>query len=108
MTHLPAEMEHIRTPWLEIFWGLVQSGLFSSDAVGALRAVYVDKNSGCFSMEADIVFYFKPTAMCCENLTCFVDYVQTLSCILRNDLSASSYNLTATWYVLVGWGSRNF
>ncbi|XP_005018669.1 interleukin-21 receptor isoform X1 [Anas platyrhynchos] len=35
--------------------------------------------------------------MCCENLTCFVDYVQTLSCILRNDLSASSYNLTATW-----------
>ncbi|KAM6299407.1 interleukin-21 receptor [Aegotheles albertisi] len=34
---------------------------------------------------------------CCENLTCFVDYVQTLSCILRNDLGASSYNLTATW-----------
>ncbi|NWQ78301.1 IL21R protein, partial [Columbina picui] len=33
----------------------------------------------------------------CENLTCFVDYVQTLSCILRNDLGASSYNLTATW-----------
>ncbi|KAM9557858.1 interleukin-21 receptor isoform 1-T2 [Guaruba guarouba] len=33
----------------------------------------------------------------CENLTCFVDYVQTLSCVLRNDLSASSYNLTATW-----------
>nr|XP_021147607.1 interleukin-21 receptor isoform X2 [Columba livia] len=32
-----------------------------------------------------------------ENLTCFVDYVQTLSCILRNDLGASSYNLTATW-----------
>ncbi|NWV62474.1 IL21R protein, partial [Malurus elegans] len=35
--------------------------------------------------------------MCCENLTCFVDYVQTLSCILRNELGASSYNLTATW-----------
>ncbi|NXY17142.1 IL21R protein, partial [Atrichornis clamosus] len=35
--------------------------------------------------------------MCCENLTCFVDYVQTLSCILRNDLGAGSYNLTATW-----------
>ncbi|XP_064317338.1 interleukin-21 receptor isoform X2 [Phalacrocorax carbo] len=34
---------------------------------------------------------------CCENLTCFVDYVQTLSCSLRNDLGASSYNLTATW-----------
>ncbi|XP_061330136.1 LOW QUALITY PROTEIN: interleukin-21 receptor [Pezoporus flaviventris] len=34
---------------------------------------------------------------CCENLTCFVDYVQTLSCVLRNDLGASSYNLTATW-----------
>ncbi|NXX12297.1 IL21R protein, partial [Podargus strigoides] len=34
---------------------------------------------------------------CCENLTCFVDYVQTLSCILRNDLDASSFNLTATW-----------
>ncbi|NXG80665.1 IL21R protein, partial [Baryphthengus martii] len=34
---------------------------------------------------------------CCENLTCSVDYVQTLSCILRNDLGASSYNLTATW-----------
>ncbi|NXK19361.1 IL21R protein, partial [Arenaria interpres] len=34
---------------------------------------------------------------CHENLTCFVDYVQTLSCILRNDLGASSYNLTATW-----------
>ncbi|NXV80824.1 IL21R protein, partial [Atlantisia rogersi] len=33
----------------------------------------------------------------CENLTCFVDYVQTLSCILQNDLGASSYNLTATW-----------
>ncbi|NXG41171.1 IL21R protein, partial [Psilopogon haemacephalus] len=39
----------------------------------------------------------KLTATCCENLTCFVDYVQTLSCILRSDLSASSYNLTATW-----------
>ncbi|XP_071426796.1 interleukin-21 receptor isoform X4 [Pithys albifrons albifrons] len=35
--------------------------------------------------------------MCCENLTCFVDYIQTLSCILRNDLGAGSYNLTATW-----------
>ncbi|NXL84229.1 IL21R protein, partial [Alectura lathami] len=35
--------------------------------------------------------------MCHENLTCFVDYAQTLSCILRNDLAASSYNLTATW-----------
>ncbi|NXI38021.1 IL21R protein, partial [Galbula dea] len=35
--------------------------------------------------------------MCCENLTCFVDYVQTLSCILRNDLDTSSYNLTAMW-----------
>ncbi|NXK91923.1 IL21R protein, partial [Formicarius rufipectus] len=34
---------------------------------------------------------------CCENLTCFVDYVQTLSCILRSDLGAGSYNLTATW-----------
>ncbi|XP_074774924.1 interleukin-21 receptor isoform X1 [Athene noctua] len=34
---------------------------------------------------------------CCENLTCFVDYVQTLSCILRHDLGAGSYNLTATW-----------
>ncbi|XP_026715196.1 interleukin-21 receptor isoform X2 [Athene cunicularia] len=34
---------------------------------------------------------------CCENLTCFVDYVQTLSCILRHDLGARSYNLTATW-----------
>ncbi|XP_072734532.1 interleukin-21 receptor isoform X1 [Ciconia boyciana] len=39
---------------------------------------------------------FKYTT-CCENLTCFVDYVQTLSCILRNDLGAGSYNLTATW-----------
>ncbi|NWU94449.1 IL21R protein, partial [Upupa epops] len=35
---------------------------------------------------------------CDENLTCFVDYVQTLSCILRNDLGASSYHLTATWF----------
>ncbi|NXM74330.1 IL21R protein, partial [Serilophus lunatus] len=35
--------------------------------------------------------------MCCENLTCFVDYVQTLSCILRTDFGAGSYNLTATW-----------
>ncbi|KAM4765380.1 interleukin-21 receptor isoform 3-T5 [Cyanocitta cristata] len=35
--------------------------------------------------------------MCCENLTCFVDYVQTLSCILRNELDFGSYNLTATW-----------
>ncbi|KAM6407661.1 interleukin-21 receptor [Rhynochetos jubatus] len=34
---------------------------------------------------------------CCENLTCFVDYVQTLSCVLRNDWGAGSYNLTATW-----------
>uniref|UniRef100_A0A8C9F1I3 Uncharacterized protein n=1 Tax=Pavo cristatus TaxID=9049 RepID=A0A8C9F1I3_PAVCR len=34
---------------------------------------------------------------CHENLTCFVDYVQTLSCLLRNDLGASSYNITATW-----------
>ncbi|KFP89167.1 Interleukin-21 receptor, partial [Acanthisitta chloris] len=46
----------------------------------------------------DIVFSLsKPTAMCGENLTCFVDYVQTLSCVLRNDLGASPYNLTATW-----------
>ncbi|NXC35186.1 IL21R protein, partial [Campylorhamphus procurvoides] len=46
----------------------------------------------------DIVFSLsKPTAMCCENLTCFVDYVQTLSCTLRSDLGAGSYNLTATW-----------
>ncbi|NXU55257.1 IL21R protein, partial [Turnix velox] len=36
---------------------------------------------------------------CHENLTCFVDYVETLSCVLRNDLGASSYNLTAIWYV---------
>ncbi|XP_071617014.1 interleukin-21 receptor isoform X2 [Heliangelus exortis] len=35
---------------------------------------------------------------CCENLTCFVDYVKTLSCILRNDLGGSSYDLTATWF----------
>ncbi|NXC49676.1 IL21R protein, partial [Penelope pileata] len=35
--------------------------------------------------------------MCRENLTCYVDYVQTLSCILRNDLGARSYNVTATW-----------
>ncbi|NXJ60909.1 IL21R protein, partial [Rostratula benghalensis] len=34
---------------------------------------------------------------CHENLTCFVDYVQTLTCILRNDLGGASYNLTATW-----------
>uniref|UniRef100_A0A8C6ZKN6 Interleukin 21 receptor n=1 Tax=Nothoprocta perdicaria TaxID=30464 RepID=A0A8C6ZKN6_NOTPE len=34
-----------------------------------------------------------------ENLTCFVDYAQTLSCILKNDLGAGSYKLTATWYV---------
>ncbi|NWV33300.1 IL21R protein, partial [Grantiella picta] len=46
----------------------------------------------------DIVFSLsKPTVLCGENLTCFVDYVQTLSCILRNKLDASSYNLTATW-----------
>ncbi|NXI55360.1 IL21R protein, partial [Chloroceryle aenea] len=42
-------------------------------------------------------FLLLPYSTCCENLTCFVDYVQTLSCILRNDLGASSYNLTATW-----------
>ncbi|NWR47014.1 IL21R protein, partial [Regulus satrapa] len=48
--------------------------------------------------EADTVFSLsKPTAMCCERLTCFVDYVQTLSCVLREELAASSYNLTATW-----------
>ncbi|NXP41584.1 IL21R protein, partial [Leiothrix lutea] len=35
--------------------------------------------------------------MCFEGLTCFVDYVQTLSCILQDDLGAGSYNLTATW-----------
>nr|XP_030141037.1 interleukin-21 receptor isoform X3 [Taeniopygia guttata] len=35
--------------------------------------------------------------ICCENLTCFVDYVETLSCILRDELGAGSYNLTATW-----------
>ncbi|NWR87919.1 IL21R protein, partial [Furnarius figulus] len=46
----------------------------------------------------DIVFSLsKPTAMCCENLTCFVDYIQTLSCTLRSDLGTGSYNLTATW-----------
>ncbi|XP_052536153.1 interleukin-21 receptor isoform X3 [Tympanuchus pallidicinctus] len=49
-------------------------------------------------MEAGIVFSLsKPAAACRENLTCFVDYVQTLSCLLRNDLGASSYNITATW-----------
>ncbi|XP_069726713.1 interleukin-21 receptor isoform X2 [Phaenicophaeus curvirostris] len=42
-------------------------------------------------------FLFFQYTKCCENLTCFVDYVETLSCILRNDLGASSYNLTATW-----------
>ncbi|NXP75996.1 IL21R protein, partial [Ramphastos sulfuratus] len=51
-----------------------------------------------FTTKADIVFCLsKLTAACCENLTCFVDYVQTLSCVLRSDLGASSYNLTATW-----------
>ncbi|NXQ61780.1 IL21R protein, partial [Anthoscopus minutus] len=38
--------------------------------------------------------------MCCKSLTCFVDYVQTLSCILQDEqdeLGAGSYNLTATW-----------
>ncbi|NXE82957.1 IL21R protein, partial [Cochlearius cochlearius] len=46
----------------------------------------------------DIVFSLsKPTATCRENLTCFVDYVQTLSCILRSDSGTGSYNLTATW-----------
>ncbi|NXT20510.1 IL21R protein, partial [Syrrhaptes paradoxus] len=50
------------------------------------------------SMEVDTVFSLsKPTATCCENLTCFVDYVQTLSCILGNDWGASLYNVTATW-----------
>ncbi|NXX81725.1 IL21R protein, partial [Urocolius indicus] len=44
----------------------------------------------------------KPTATCQENLTCFVDYVQTLSCILSNDLGASSYNLIATWVLEEG------
>ncbi|NWJ08509.1 IL21R protein, partial [Crypturellus undulatus] len=39
----------------------------------------------------------KPTATHGENLTCFVDYVQTLSCILKNDPCAGSYTLTATW-----------
>ncbi|XP_008938415.1 PREDICTED: interleukin-21 receptor [Merops nubicus] len=42
-------------------------------------------------------FLLFPYTTCCENLTCFVDYVQTLSCILRNNLGSSSYNLTATW-----------
>ncbi|XP_053936422.1 interleukin-21 receptor isoform X2 [Cuculus canorus] len=42
-------------------------------------------------------FLFFQYTKCCENLTCFVDYVETLSCILRNDLGASLYNLTATW-----------
>ncbi|NXF73584.1 IL21R protein, partial [Sclerurus mexicanus] len=46
----------------------------------------------------DIVFSLsKPAAICCENLTCFVDYIHTLSCTLRSDLGAGSYNLTATW-----------
>ncbi|XP_039935400.1 interleukin-21 receptor isoform X2 [Hirundo rustica] len=35
--------------------------------------------------------------MCCESLTCFVDYVQTLSCIVQDESGAGSYNLTATW-----------
>nr|XP_009665314.1 PREDICTED: interleukin-21 receptor isoform X1 [Struthio camelus australis] len=49
-------------------------------------------------MEVNILFCLsKSTATYCENLTCFVDYVQTLSCILKNDLGAGSYNLTATW-----------
>ncbi|XP_056359689.1 interleukin-21 receptor isoform X3 [Oenanthe melanoleuca] len=33
----------------------------------------------------------------CEGLTCFVDYVQTLSCILPEELGAGSHALTATW-----------
>lgn len=82
--------------------GLAQSGLFPSDLVGALRTVCVDIRSHLLLHEVDIVFSLsKPTATRCENLTCFVDYVQTLSCILRNDWDASSYNLTATWYVSV-------
>uniref|UniRef100_A0A8C9L812 Uncharacterized protein n=1 Tax=Pavo cristatus TaxID=9049 RepID=A0A8C9L812_PAVCR len=55
-------------------------------------------SSACCSMEAGIVLSLSnPAATCHENLTCFVDYVQTLSCLLRNDLGASSYNITATW-----------
>ncbi|XP_074866945.1 interleukin-21 receptor [Carettochelys insculpta] len=34
---------------------------------------------------------------CCEDLLCFVDYVQTLTCIQKTDLSETLYNLTATW-----------
>ncbi|NWH67039.1 IL21R protein, partial [Geococcyx californianus] len=56
------------------------------------------ESSTWFIVEADIVFSLsKPTATHCENLTCFVDYIETLSCVLRNDSGASSYNLTATW-----------
>ncbi|NXO82993.1 IL21R protein, partial [Sitta europaea] len=49
----------------------------------------------------DIVFSLsKPTAMCCESLTCFVDYVQTLTCILQDESGVGSYNLTAAWVPL--------
>lgn len=59
--------------------------------------------SAGFIVTAGIVFCLsKLTATCCGNLTCFVDYVQTLSCVLRTDLGASSYSLTATWYVSRG------
>ncbi|XP_034639501.1 interleukin-21 receptor [Trachemys scripta elegans] len=34
---------------------------------------------------------------CCEDLLCSVDYVQTLTCVQKTDLSETLYNLTATW-----------
>lgn len=80
--------------------GAGQSVLFGCS--GTPKGCVLIPSSACCSMEAGIVFSLsKPAAACRENLTCFVDYVQTLSCLLRNDLGASSYNVTATWYVLI-------
>lgn len=74
--------------------------LCSLQILWELSGVHILMQSSCFITEVDIIFSLsKPTATCCDSLTCFVDYVQTLSCILQDELGAGSYTLTATWYV---------
>ncbi|XP_019368351.1 PREDICTED: interleukin-21 receptor [Gavialis gangeticus] len=45
-------------------------------------------------------FFFLQHSASCTDLSCFVDYAETLSCFLKTNLSTTggtSYNLTATW-----------
>ncbi|CAM4616736.1 unnamed protein product [Lepidochelys olivacea] len=52
-----------------------------------------------FQLQAIPFFLLLQHTTCCEDLLCSVDYVKTLTCIQKTDLSETLYNLTATWFL---------